>query len=64
MPLTLTAPRPRVRVPAPPPAKRVLDLVGAVVLLTALALPLAAVTALLYATTGGHPFVREAAAGL
>ncbi|KOV17781.1 sugar transferase [Streptomyces virginiae] len=64
MPLTPTAPRPRVRVPAPPPAKRVLDLVGAVVLLTALALPLAAVTALLYATTGGHPFVREAAAGL
>ncbi|MEC4569736.1 sugar transferase [Streptomyces virginiae] len=64
MPLTPTAPRPRVRVPAPPPAKRVLDLAGAVVLLAALALPLAAVTALLYATTGGHPFVREAAAGL
>ncbi len=62
MPLTLTAPR--VRVPAAPPAKRVLDLVGAVVLLAALGLPLAAVTALLYITQGGRPFIRETAAGL
>ncbi|THA83242.1 sugar transferase [Streptomyces sp. A0592] len=64
MPLTLTAPRPRVRVPAAPPAKRVFDLVGAVMLLTALALPLAAVTALLYAIRGGRPFARQPAAGL
>ncbi|MFF3084689.1 sugar transferase [Streptomyces nojiriensis] len=62
MPLTLTAPR--VRVPAAPPAKRVFDLVGAVALLAVLGLPLAAVTALLCATQGGRPFVREAAAGL
>lgn len=62
MPLTLTAPR--VRVPTAPPAKRVLDLVGAVALLTVLGLPLAAVTALLYVTRGGRPFVREAAVGL
>ncbi|MFB7255993.1 sugar transferase [Streptomyces nojiriensis] len=62
MPLTLTAPR--VRVPAAPPAKRVLDLVGAVVLLAVLGLPLAAATALLCATQGGRPFAREAAAGL
>ncbi|MBZ9597081.1 sugar transferase [Streptomyces erythrochromogenes] len=64
MPLTLTAPRLRVRLPAAPPAKRVLDLVGAVALLAALALPLAAVTALLCAVRGGRPFVREPAAGL
>ncbi|MEJ8643281.1 sugar transferase [Streptomyces sp. MS1.HAVA.3] len=62
MPLTLTAPR--VRVPAAPPAKRVLDLVGAVVLLAVLGLPLGAITALLYATQGGRPFVRDPAAGL
>ncbi|MET9569430.1 sugar transferase [Streptomyces virginiae] len=63
MPLTPTAPR-RVRVPAAPPAKRVLDLVGAAILLVLLAPALAAVAALLYAATGGHPFAREAAAGL
>ncbi|WP_326588918.1 sugar transferase [Streptomyces sp. NBC_01294] len=62
MPLTLTAPR--VRVPAAPPAKRVLDLVGAVVLLAVLGLPLGAITALLYATQGGRPFIRDPAAGL
>ncbi|MFE1872951.1 MULTISPECIES: sugar transferase [unclassified Streptomyces] len=62
MPLTLTAPR--VRTPAAPPAKRVFDLVGAVVLLAALGLPLAAITALLCATLGGRPFAREAAVGL
>ncbi|MFJ6486285.1 MULTISPECIES: sugar transferase [unclassified Streptomyces] len=62
MPLTLTAPR--VRVPAAPPAKRVCDLVGAVVLLAVLGLPLAAITALLWATQGGHPFARAAAVGL
>ncbi|MFC9582976.1 sugar transferase [Streptomyces yangpuensis] len=64
MPLTLTAAPLRVRVPAAPPAKRVLDLVGAVALLAALALPLAAVTALLCAVRGGRAFVREPAAGL
>ncbi|WP_406085506.1 sugar transferase [Streptomyces virginiae] len=62
MPLTLTAPR--VRTPAAPPAKRVFDLVGALVLLAALGLPLAAITALLYATLRGRPFAREVAAGL
>ncbi|MGW6980900.1 sugar transferase [Streptomyces sp. NPDC054932] len=62
MPLTLTAPR--VRVPATPPAKRVFDLVGAVMLLAVLGLPLMVITALLYATGGGRPFVREPAAGL
>ncbi|WKD33521.1 sugar transferase [Streptomyces xanthophaeus] len=62
MPLTLTAPR--VRVPAAPSAKRVFDLVGAVMLLAVLGLPLTAITALLYATQGGRPFVREPAAGL
>ncbi|MFI1282610.1 sugar transferase [Streptomyces sp. NPDC020858] len=62
MPLTLTAPR--VRVPAAPPAKRVLDLVGAVVLLAVLGLPLGVITALLYATQGGRPFIRDPAAGL
>ncbi|WP_374775030.1 sugar transferase [Streptomyces sp. NBC_01310] len=62
MPLTLTAPR--VRVPAAPPAKRVLDLVGAAVLLAVLGLPLGVITALLYATQGGRPFVRDPAAGL
>ncbi|MFE5864353.1 sugar transferase [Streptomyces virginiae] len=62
MPLTLTAPR--VRTPAVPPAKRVFDLVGAVVLLAALGLPLMAVTGLLYVALGGRPFAREVAAGL
>ncbi|MGW6785252.1 sugar transferase [Streptomyces sp. NPDC054987] len=64
MPPTLTAPRFRVRVPAAPPAKRVLDLAGAAILLTLLAPVLAAATALMYAATGGHPFAREAAVGL
>ncbi|MGW7441541.1 sugar transferase [Streptomyces sp. NPDC054849] len=50
--------------PVRPPAKRVLDLIGAVVLLTLCAAPLALITALLYATQGGRPFVREPAAGL
>ncbi|MFD9338578.1 sugar transferase [Streptomyces sp. NPDC060028] len=62
MPLTLTAPR--VRVPAAPPAKRMLDLLGAVALLTLLGPPLAAVAALLYATRGARAFVREPAVGL
>ncbi|WP_030771822.1 sugar transferase [Streptomyces sp. NRRL F-2664] len=64
MPLTLTAPRLRVRVPAAPPAKRVLDLVGAALLLAALTLPLAAAAALLFAATRRRPFVRAAATGL
>ncbi|MFJ6759080.1 MULTISPECIES: sugar transferase [unclassified Streptomyces] len=64
MPLLLPLPAlPGLR-PARPPAKRVVDLLGAVILLAALGLPLAAVTALLYATQGGRPFVREPAAGL
>ncbi|MFD9406104.1 sugar transferase [Streptomyces sp. NPDC059989] len=64
MPLTLTAPRLRVRVPSPPPAKRVVDLVGATILLTLLAPVLAAAAAALCATRGGRVFVREPAAGL
>ncbi|MFE6835347.1 sugar transferase [Streptomyces sp. NPDC057705] len=64
MPLLLPLPAlPGLR-PALPPAKRVVDLLGAVILLAALGLPLAAVTALLYATQGGRPFTREPAAGL
>lgn len=61
MPITLTAPRPRVTAP---PAKRVVDLLGALILLVLLAPPLAAATALLYVTQAGRPFVREPAAGL
>ncbi|WP_327415270.1 sugar transferase [Streptomyces sp. NBC_01233] len=64
MPLLLPLPALRGLRPARPPAKRVVDLLGAAILLTALGLPLAAVTALLYATQGGRPFVREPAAGL
>ncbi|MER6195796.1 sugar transferase [Streptomyces sp. NPDC001586] len=64
MPLTLTAPRLRVRVPAPPPAKRVVDLAGAVILLALFTPALGPATALLYATHGRRPFVREAAVGL
>ncbi|MEU7723943.1 sugar transferase [Streptomyces sp. NPDC040724] len=64
MPLTLTAPRLRVRVPTAPPAKRVVDLIGAAILLTLLAPALGPATALLYATQRGRPFVREPAAGL
>ncbi|MFJ3517127.1 MULTISPECIES: sugar transferase [unclassified Streptomyces] len=64
MPPTLTAPLLRARFPAVPPAKRVFDLTGAVILLTLLAPVLAASTALLCATRGGRPFVREPAAGL
>ncbi|MEU9231169.1 sugar transferase [Streptomyces subrutilus] len=67
LPLTLPSPRARQRRPRParrPPAKRVLDLAGAVVLLVLLAPPLAAAAALLYVTQGGRVFVREPAAGL
>ncbi|MEV6954588.1 sugar transferase [Streptomyces sp. NPDC051183] len=64
MPLLLTLPaRPGQR-PAGPPAKRVLDLLGAATLLALLGPPLAAVAGLLYVTQGGRPFVREPAAGL
>ncbi|MFD6974751.1 sugar transferase [Streptomyces sp. NPDC059979] len=64
MPLLLPLPAlPGLR-PARPPAKRVVDLLGAVILLAALGLPLTAVTALLYVTQGGRPFVRDPAAGL
>ncbi|MFG2875220.1 sugar transferase [Streptomyces sp. NPDC048337] len=54
MPPTLTA----------PPAKRVVDLVGAAFLTVLLAPALAAVAGLLYATQGGRVFLREPAAGL
>ncbi|MFF0552583.1 sugar transferase [Streptomyces sp. NPDC004311] len=61
-PLTLTAPR--VRVPAAPPAKRVLDLLGAVLLLALCAAPLALAAGLLCATRGARVLVRQPAAGL
>ncbi|MFJ7592712.1 sugar transferase [Streptomyces sp. NPDC097617] len=64
MPLTLSTPLLRARIPTVPPAKRVFDLAGAAILLTLLAPALTAATALLYATQGGRPFAREAAAGL
>ncbi|MFJ4775432.1 sugar transferase [Streptomyces sp. NPDC088762] len=69
MPLLLPVtarPGPRLPLlPARPPAKRVLDLAGALVLLAALALPLAAVAGLLCATRGARRvFVRAPAAGL
>ncbi|MGW7458831.1 sugar transferase [Streptomyces sp. NPDC054797] len=65
MPLTLTAPRVRVRVPAAPPAKRVLDVLGAVILLVLCAAPLALAAGLLYATQRVRPLVvKEPAAGL
>ncbi|MFD9373878.1 sugar transferase [Streptomyces sp. NPDC060020] len=64
MPLLLPLPAlPGLR-PARPPAKRVVDLLGALILLALLGLPLAGVTALLYATHGRRPFAREAAVGL
>ncbi|WP_371644278.1 sugar transferase [Streptomyces sp. NBC_00597] len=46
------------------PAKRVVDLLGATVLLGLFALPLLTVAALLYATQGGRALVRHPAAGL
>lgn len=62
--------------PSPPPsllslpyrpdlsAKRVADLLGAMVLLGVFAAPLLLAAALLYAAQGGRAFVREPAAGL
>ncbi|MEU6309677.1 sugar transferase [Streptomyces sp. NPDC047014] len=65
MPLTRTAPpAPRDRVPAAPPAKRVLDLLGAALLLAVFALPLAAAAGLLYVTPRARVLVREPALGL
>ncbi|MFG2990949.1 sugar transferase [Streptomyces sp. NPDC048257] len=64
MPLLLShTARPGQR-PARPPAKRVLDLVGAVALLALCAAPLALIAALLYATRTAPVLVREPAAGL
>jgi lipopolysaccharide/colanic/teichoic acid biosynthesis glycosyltransferase len=63
MPLPLSPTAPRVRAPAPPSAKRVLDLVGAALLLALLALPLAAAAGLLR-LRGGRVLVRAEAAGL
>lgn len=66
MPLLLPLPtRPGLRLrPARPPAKRVLDLLGALALLALCAVPLALIAGLLYATQGARVFVREPAAGL
>ncbi|WP_327168474.1 sugar transferase [Streptomyces subrutilus] len=62
MPLPLTAlPLPR---PATPPAKRVLDLLGAVALLVLCTLPVALAAALLAVAHGRRVLVREQAAGL
>ncbi|MFD3544752.1 sugar transferase [Streptomyces sp. NPDC058655] len=62
MPLTLAAlPFPR---PAAPPAKRVLDLVGAALLLLVCAVPLALAAAALAPAHGRRVLVREPAAGL
>ncbi|MFD9307755.1 sugar transferase [Streptomyces sp. NPDC060048] len=47
-----------------PSAKRTLDLAGALVLLTLLALPLTVLACVLYATQGGRVLVGEPAAGL
>ncbi|WP_330331310.1 sugar transferase [Streptomyces sp. NBC_00536] len=49
---------------APPPAKRVADLLGALLLLAVLAVPLGIVCALLYAAPRAGVFVRETRAGL
>ncbi|MFD7032952.1 sugar transferase [Streptomyces sp. NPDC059917] len=58
-------PLPPLPLPAAPPAKRVVDLLGALLLLTLLALPLAAVAALLYAAAPrAGAFVRETRVGL
>ncbi|MDJ0382519.1 sugar transferase [Streptomyces sp. G-G2] len=57
-------PRPPLRLPAAPPAKRVADLLGATILLALLAVPLAALCALLYAVPRAGVFVRETRAGL
>ncbi|WP_405491293.1 sugar transferase [Streptomyces sp. NBC_00096] len=64
MPLLLRLPaRPGLR-PARPSAKRVLDLLGAVALLTLLGTPLLLASGLLYATQGPRVLVSEPAAGL
>ncbi|MFD6181239.1 sugar transferase [Streptomyces goshikiensis] len=57
------APTLRLRPPACP-AKRVLDLMGALLLTAAFALPLLVIAGLLCAGQGGRAFVREPAAGL
>ncbi|MET9464886.1 sugar transferase [Streptomyces sp. NPDC006544] len=51
------------RVPAPPPAKRILDLAGAVLLLGVLLVPMLLIAGLLYAAQGARVLVREQAAG-
>ncbi|MFE2311085.1 sugar transferase [Streptomyces sp. NPDC059411] len=63
MPLLLRLPaRPELR-PARPSAKRVLDLVGAALLIGVLLVPLLLVAGLLYAAQGAGVLVREPAAG-
>ncbi|MFE9633336.1 sugar transferase [Streptomyces sp. NPDC006463] len=64
MPLLLPLPARPGRRPVRPSAKRVLDLIGAAILLVVLAAPLAAAAGLLFATRGGRAFVRVPAAGL
>ncbi|MEU3722205.1 sugar transferase [Streptomyces sp. NPDC031705] len=59
-----TPPRIRVRRPARPPAKRVFDLVGALVLLGVCAVPLALAAALLYGALRARVLVRDPALGL
>ncbi|MFI5861008.1 sugar transferase [Streptomyces sp. NPDC051546] len=52
------------QLPPGPPAKRVLDLAGAALLLGVLLVPLLLTAGLLYATQGAGVLVREPAAGL
>ncbi|MGW7347054.1 sugar transferase [Streptomyces sp. NPDC054854] len=63
MPLLLTLPT-RWNLPARPPAKRVLDLAGALVLLGLAAIPLLLTAALLYAAGRAGVLVRAPAVGL
>lgn len=63
MPLLLRLPALTGLQPARPPAKRVLDLVGSVLLLGVLLVPLLLIAALLYAAQGARVLVREQAAG-
>ncbi|WP_330297662.1 sugar transferase [Streptomyces sp. NBC_00503] len=64
MPLLLRLPAAPGLRPARPPAKRVLDLLGAALLIAVLLVPLLLVAGLLYATQGAGVLVREPAAGL
>lgn len=64
MPLLLRLPAAPGLRPAGPPAKRVLDLLGAALLIGVLLVPLLLVAGLLYATQGAGILVREPVAGL